>query len=110
MNSRIVTARIKWNCGKRRTHPHIVSCYALTYTASREDKNKFYDDLQLVLDKIPSEEPYILLGDLNARVGARQPSDDRWANVCGPHGFGALNDAGKELLSFLSVNEAIYTL
>ena len=57
-NSRIVTARIKWNCGKRRTHLHIVSCYAPTYAASREDKNKFYDDLQLVLDKIPSEEPY----------------------------------------------------
>lgn len=28
------------------------------------------------------------------------------AKVRGPHGFGALNDAGKEFLSFLSVNEA----
>ena len=70
-SARIVTTRIKWNCGKR--HIHIVSCYAPTYAASREDKNKFYDDLQLVLDKIPSEEPYILIGDLNARVGARRP-------------------------------------
>lgn len=26
--------------------------------------------------------------------------------MCGPHGFGALNDVGKELLSFLSVNDA----
>ena len=104
-SSRIITVRIKWNCGKRRTHLHIVSCYAPTYAASREE-NKFYDDLQLVLDKIPKEEPYILLGDFNAHVGGRQSSDDQWANVCGPHGFGALNDAGKEFLLFLSVNEA----
>ena len=105
-SSRIITARIKWNCGERHTHLHIVSCYAPTYAASREDRNKFYDDLQLVLDKIPSEELYILLGNFNARMGGRQSSDDQWTNVGGPHGFGALNDAGKEFLSFLSVNEA----
>ena len=84
----------------------MVSCYAPTYAASREEKNKFYDDLQQVSDKIPREEPYILLGDFNARVGGRQSSGDLWAHVRGPHGLGALNDAGKEFLSFLSVNEA----
>ena len=51
------------------------------------------------------EETYILLGDFNAHVGGRQSSDDQWANVHGLHGFGALNDAGKEFLSFPSVNE-----
>ena len=39
-------------------------------------------------------------------MGARQSLDDQWANVRGPHGFGEMNDAGKEFLLFLSVNEA----
>ena len=44
-SSRIVTARIKWKCNKRCSQLHIISCYAPTYAASREDKNKFYDHL-----------------------------------------------------------------
>ena len=57
---------------------------------SREDKNKFYSNLQLVLGKISREEPYILLGDFNACVGARQSLDDQWANFHDPHGFGVM--------------------
>ena len=32
--------------------------------------------------------------------------EDHWEKSRGPHGFGKMNDAGKELLSFLSSNEA----
>ena len=46
----------------------------------------------------------MLLGDFNARVGSRQ--DDVWWHERGPHGYGILNDAGRELLPFVSVNEA----
>ena len=102
---RIVSARIKWMCGKRRTHLHIISCYAPTFVASCEEKNVFFDDLQQVLDDIPSDEPFVLLGDFNARVGTRQSTDDQSRTVRGPHGLSELNDAGKELLSFLSMNE-----
>ena len=102
---RIVSAHIKWMCGKRRTHLHIISCYAPTFVVSREEKNVFFDDLQQVLDEIPSDEPFVLLGDFNARVGTRQSTDDQSRSVRGPHGLSELNDAGKELLSFLSMNE-----
>ena len=47
----------------------------------------------------------MLLGDFNARVGSRE-SGEQWAGVRGPHGFGAANDAGKELLSFLASHQA----
>ena len=46
-----------------------------------------------------------MLGDFNARVGSRQDGDEWW-RVRGPHGFGETNEAGKELLAFLSMNEA----
>ena len=43
-----------------------------------------------------------LYGDFNARVGSRDYPGDQWDGVRGPYGFGELNDAGRELLSFLS--------
>ena len=45
-----------------------------------------------------------MLGDFNARVGSRE-MDDEWWYKRGPHGYGDLNEAGRELLSFLSTNE-----
>ena len=60
------------------------------------------------MDEIPPQELYIVLGDFNAHVGARNHMDeDQWQGSRGPHGIGEVNDAGKELLNFLSLNEAI---
>ena len=49
---------------------------------------------------------YIIVGDFNARVGSMERDEDEWSGVRGPHGFGSVNDAGKELLSFLSLHQA----
>ena len=84
----------------------MISCYAPTFGASRAENNKFFDDLQQILDKSPSREQYVLLGDFNACVGFRESEDDQWGRVYGSHGLGALNEAGRELLSFLAINEA----
>ena len=46
-----------------------------------------------------------MLGDFNAHVGFRRV-DDEWWYERGPHGYGDLNEAGEEMLSFLSTNEA----
>ena len=54
---------------------------------------------------LPSGEVYILLWDFNARVGSRE-SVEQWTGVRGPHGYGVTNDAGRELLSFLSSHQA----
>ena len=54
---------------------------------------------------IPSNECYVVLGDFNALVGSRVV-DDLWWYERGPHGYGEINEAGVELLSFLSTNEA----
>ena len=48
----------------------------------------------------------MMLGDFNARVGSRVSGDEEWWYERGPHGHGALNEAGRELLSFLSINGA----
>lgn len=100
-SSRLVTATLALGSG----HLHIMSCYAPTYAASRSEKDEFFDNLQQALSDIPSRDKYVMLGDFNARVGSRQDGDEWW-NVRGPHGFGETNEAGKELLAFLSMNEA----
>ena len=96
---RLVSATLKVGNGSR-DRLHILSCYAPTFAASREDIQHFLCYLQDSLSAIPSDEGFVMLGDYNARVGSRNV-DER-----GPHGYGDLNDAGRELLSFLSTNEA----
>ena len=85
---------------------HVLSCYAPTFAASREEKDKFFDLLQDALSAIPSGECYVMLGGFNACVGSRAVDDNEWWYERGPHGYGELNEAGRDLLSFLSTNEA----
>ncbi len=46
-----------------------------------------------------------MLDDFNARVGSRL-EDDLWWNERDPRGYGDLNEVGRELLTFLSINRA----
>lgn len=89
--------------GRRADRLHVLSCYAPTYSASRAEKDKFYDSLQQVLDAIPSNE---LLVDFNTRIRSRLSASDEWEHVRGPHGYGEVNEVGRKLLSFLSLNGA----
>ena len=73
---------------------------------TRMMKDKCFTDIQEVLCSVPSSERFVILGDFNARVASRSGPDDKWGNVCGPHGIGECNSAGQELLSFLDMNNA----
>ena len=92
--------------GRSRDKLHIVSCYAPTRAASRQEKDTYFDELNSILSSVPAGENYIVFGDFNAHVGSRQVVGDQWSKVSGPHGFGVTNDAGKELLGFLSTQQA----
>ena len=62
--------------------------------------------LQQALHVIPAEECYIVLEDFCAGVGpaCKRANDESWRYVRGLHGYGNANEAGKELLTFLSIN------
>ena len=83
-----------------------MSCYAPTRAVSREVKDAFFQELNNIIFGVQAGEMYIIVGDFNARVGSMERDDDEWSGVRGPHGFGSVNDAGKELLSFLSLHQA----
>ena len=103
-SSRLVSVSLKMG-HKQDRWLHVLSCYAPTYAASREEKNRFFNTLQQALSAIPPQDCYVILGDFNARVGSRVEGEEWW-NERGPHGYGVLNDAGRELLYFLRINEA----
>ena len=92
--------------GRSRDKLHIVSCYAPTRAAGRQEKNTFFDELNSILSSVLAGEKYRVLGDFNAHVGSRKVVGDQWSKVRGPHGCVVTNDAVKELLGFLSTQQA----
>ncbi|XP_038066715.1 uncharacterized protein LOC119736778 [Patiria miniata] len=73
---RILTLRLHTTDGP----VNLVSAYAPTLYSSQEAKDEFYDQLQTVIQGIPSRELLLLLGDVNARVGADR---DSWPTCLG---------------------------
>ena len=67
----------------------IIMCYAFTNTAKEKDKNSFYAHLQSVLDKILNRDMLILMGDMNAKVGADHTDKQR---EMGRHGLDEMNE------------------
>ena len=94
----------RWTIKRTVSRIHVVSCYAPTRAASREDKDVFFQALSNIISGVPAGETHIILGDFNARVGSRESDDNEWSGVRGPHRFGSVNDAGKELLSCISLH------
>ena len=103
--SRAVSACLRVGEGVK-TKLNVVLCYVPTRAASRQVKDAFFQVLESILAAIPAGEKYVILGDFNARVVSRECVGGQWVLVRGPHGYEVINDAGKELLSFLSVHWA----
>ncbi|KAK6744495.1 hypothetical protein RB195_011298 [Necator americanus] len=53
----------------------IVSAHALTETAEDNSKDAFYDELNALMSKIPSQQVVIVGIDANAKMGLEQQSD-----------------------------------
>ena len=69
-----------WSKGKF-NNLSIISTYAPTEEKTYEKKEKFYEDLQTVHNKIPKHDIVIIMGDLNAKIG----KEDVYQDVVGKH-------------------------
>ena len=88
---------------------HVLSCYAPTRAALREDTDDFFNQLVAFMSSVLVGEHYIILGDFNARIGSRYDGgDNQWSGVLGPDGYGVINDVDKELLSFCLASRPLY--
>lgn len=99
INDRIITLRLN----ARPTIVHLIQVYAPTSTASDEDVETFYGNLENVLRAIPNREITILMGDFNAKVGNTE-LDDHIRQTVGRFGIGVRNSRGERLIQFCLEN------
>ena len=111
--SRIVTERLRSTSVEQRRpgssretrniYITFVSVYTPTAKAPPAIVQKFMDDLRGVLDKIPTSDMLMLLGDFNTRVGS-SGENDLWLGVHGRHGVVGCNEAGETFPEFYALH------
>lgn len=77
----------------------VISAYAPTLKADQFEKDRFYEELEMLVRSAAGAERVVLLGDLNARVGN---DHETWSGCLGRFGVGNMNENGQRLLEFCS--------
>ena len=96
---RIITASFRTK--KRNIMLNVIQCYAPTNDKDEEIKERFYRELQATMDRTNRKDITILMGDLNAKVGAENMG---YEEVMGKHGIGLMNDNGEMFADFCAMN------
>ena len=81
-----------------------LSVYAPQTGLPDSDKERFYDQLQSTIAKIPAAEMLIPVGDWNGHVGA---DSGVYNEAHGGHGFGVRNADGERVLEFAIANDLL---
>ena len=72
----------------------VIQAYAPTGNA--EEVERFYEDLQDLLELTPKNDVFFFIGDWNAKVGSQETP-----GVTGKFGLGVWNEAGQRLVRVL---------
>ena len=64
-------------------------------TSNAEEAERFYEDLQDLLELTPKKDVLFIIGDCNAKVGSQETP-----GVTGKFGLGVQNEAGQRLIEF----------
>ncbi|XP_037790098.1 uncharacterized protein LOC119585548 [Penaeus monodon] len=76
---------------------NIMSVYAAQQGCADEEKEKFWEELDEEVRKIPAEEKLWIGSDFNGHVGGDNTSREE---TMGKFGYGTKNDGGEELVTF----------
>ena len=104
VSDRIISIRIQ----AQPINLSIIQVYAPTSTASDDDLEYFYNQLQDTLDGIPKRDIIMITGDFNAKVGEGVQHEDE-TMAMGPHGLGSRNERGSTLVDFCLANRLTIT-
>ena len=77
----------------------IIQVCAPTSNAELAEVERFYEDLQDLLELTPKKDILFITGDWNAKVGSREIP-----GVTGKFGLGIQNEAGQKLIEFCQEN------
>ena len=81
---------------------HGIQVYAPTSNAEETEVERFYEDLQDLLEPTPKKEILFIIGDWNAKVGSQETP-----GVTGTFGLGMQNEAGQRLTEFCQDNALV---
>ena len=77
----------------------VIRVYAPTRNAEEAEVERFYEDLQDLLELTPKKDVLLIIGDWNAKVGSQKAP-----GVTGKFGLGMQNEAGQRLREFCQEN------
>ena len=80
----------------------VIQVYALTNNAEEAEVERFYKDLQDLLELTPKKDVLFIMGDWNAKVGSQGIP-----GVTGKLGLGVQNEAGQRLIEFCQENALV---
>ena len=80
----------------------VIQVYAPTGKAEEAEVERFYGDLQDLLELTPKKDVLFIIGDWNAKVGSQETP-----GVTGKFGLGVQNEAGQRLTKFCQENALV---
>ena len=80
----------------------VIQVYAPTSNAEETEVERFYEDLQDLLELTPKKDVLFIIGDWNAKVGSQETS-----GLTGKFGLGMWNEAGERLIEFCQENALV---
>ena len=81
-----------------------VQIYAPTSNAEEAEVERFYEDLQDLLELTQKKNVLFIIGDWNAKVGSQETP-----GIIGKFGLGVQNKAGPRLIEFCRENALVIT-
>ena len=80
----------------------VIQVYSPTSNAEEAEVERFYEDLQDLLELTPPKDVLFIIGGWNAKVGSRETP-----GVTGKFGLGVQNEAGQRLIEFCQENALV---
>ena len=80
----------------------VIQAYTPTSNAEEAEVERFYEDLQDLLELTPKKDILFITGDWNAKVGSQET-----LGVTGKFGLGIRNEAGQRLIEFCQENTLV---
>ena len=79
-----------------------IQVYALTSNTEEAEVERFYEDLQDLLELTPKKDVLFIIGNWNAKVGSQETP-----GLTGKFGLGIRNEAGQRLIEFCQENTLV---
>ena len=80
----------------------VIQAYAPTSNTEEAEVERFYEDLQDLIEITPQKDVLFIIGDWNAKVGNQETH-----GVTGKFGLGLWNEAGQRLIEFCLENALV---